>query len=221
MLSPEMASDRAAALIERARRAGADMADAVYSADSSESVSVRLGSLEDVERSESEHISLRVFSGSRSASIGSSDMSDSALDELAARAVAMARLAPEDPYSGLAPQELLSNPPFPALDLDDPAEPSPAALRAIAETAEDAARAVAAGIFERAVLHRDGEGHAAGFGRDAQVAEQSGQVRIVLFVVDDEARVDRDPRATVCDFDRMAVAAQARLGLEQKDAMPS
>ena len=142
MLSPEMASDRAAALIERARRVGADAADAVYSADASESVSVRLGSLEDVERSESEHISLRVFSGSRSASIGSSDMSDSALDELAARAVAMARLAPEDPYSGLAPLELLSKAPFPALDLDDPAEPSPAALRAIAEEAEDAARAV-------------------------------------------------------------------------------
>ena len=143
MLSPDAASDRAAALIERAARAGADAADAIYSADASESVSVRLGKLEDVERSESEHISLRVFVGSRSASIGSSDMSDSALDELAARAVAMARLAPEDPYAGLAPQELLSTAPFPALDLDDPAEPSPAALRAMAEAAEDAARAVA------------------------------------------------------------------------------
>ena len=143
MLSLEAAEIRAAALIERAARAGADAADAVYSADASESVSVRLGQLEDVERSESEHISLRVFSGSRSASIGSSDMSDSALDELAQRAVAMARLAPEDPYAGLAPHDLLSKAPFPALDLDDPAEPSPAALRAIAEAAEGAARAVA------------------------------------------------------------------------------
>ena len=142
MLSPETASDRAAALIDRARRAGADAADAVYSADASESVSVRLGNLEDVERSESEHISLRVFSGSRSASIGSSDMSDSALDELAARAVAMARAAPEDPFAGLAPQELLCKAPFPGLDLDDPAEPSPATLRSMAEAAEDAARAV-------------------------------------------------------------------------------
>ena len=48
----------AAALVDRARRAGADVADAVYIADSSESVSVRLGKLEDVERSESEHIGL-------------------------------------------------------------------------------------------------------------------------------------------------------------------
>jgi PmbA protein len=93
MLSLDAASDRASALIDRARRAGADAADAVFSADASESVSVRLGKLEDVERSESEHISLRVFAGNRSASIGSSDMSDTALDELAQRAVAMARPA--------------------------------------------------------------------------------------------------------------------------------
>ncbi len=143
MLSPDAASDRAQALIARARRAGADAADAVYSADASESVSVRLGSLEDVERSESEHISLRAFVGSRSASIGSSDMSDEALEELAARAVAMARLAPEDAYAGLAPEDMLARGQLPALDLDDPAEPSPADLRATAEQAEDAARAVA------------------------------------------------------------------------------
>ena len=142
MLTIDAARDRASALIERARRAGADAADAVYSADASESVAVRLGKLEDVERSESEHISLRVFAGSRSASIGSSDMSDAALDELAGRAVAMARLAPEDPYAGLAPQDRLARGPFPDLDLDDPASPGPADLRAQAEAAEDAARAV-------------------------------------------------------------------------------
>jgi PmbA protein len=142
MLSLDAASDRASALIDRARRAGADAADAVFSADASESVSVRLGKLEDVERSESEHISLRVFAGNRSASIGSSDMSDTALDELAQRAVAMARLAPEDPFAGLAPAELLCKGAFPELDLDDPVEPSPAALREMAEEAEHAARAV-------------------------------------------------------------------------------
>ena len=142
MLSLDAARDFAAALIDRARRAGADAADAVFSADASESVSVRLGKLEDVERSESEHISLRAFVGSRSASIGSSDLSDAALNELAARAVAMARLAPEDAYAGLAPEELLLTAPPPALDLADSAEPSPAALREIAEATEDAARAV-------------------------------------------------------------------------------
>ncbi|MBB3956355.1 TldD/PmbA family protein [Novosphingobium sediminicola] len=143
MLTTLQAQERAQALIERARKAGADAADAVYIADASESVSVRLGRLEDVERSESEHIGLRVFVGRRSASIGSSDLSDDALAELAARALAMAQGAPEDPYAGLAPEELLFKGPFPDLDLIDGGEPSPQELRALAEEAEDAARAIA------------------------------------------------------------------------------
>jgi len=68
MLSPTAAQDRAAALIDFARAAGADAADAVYSGSSSESVAVRLGNLVDVERSEAEHLDLRVFCGRRSAS---------------------------------------------------------------------------------------------------------------------------------------------------------
>lgn len=158
MLSLEAARERALALLDRARRAGADAGDAVYSADASESIQVRLGKLEDVERSESEHIGLRVFIGRRSASIGSSDLGDAALDELAARAVAMARSAPEDPYAGLAPQDLLTRGPFPALDMEDPAEPSPQALRELAEAAEDAARAVPG------VTNSEGGGASAGRG---------------------------------------------------------
>ncbi|MCK9542067.1 MAG: TldD/PmbA family protein [Novosphingobium sp.] len=142
MLSPEEARNRAAALVDRARKAGADAADAAYVADASESVHVRLGKLEDVERSEGEHIGLRVFIGRRSASIGSTDLSDGALDELAARAVAMAKAAPEDPYAVLAPADRVMHPPFPDLDLCDGAERSPQELRRIAEEAEDAARAV-------------------------------------------------------------------------------
>ncbi|MBU3991521.1 MAG: TldD/PmbA family protein [Alphaproteobacteria bacterium] len=142
MLDPSAAQERAAALVERARRAGADAADAAYIGDSSESIQVRLGKLEDVERSESEHATLRVFVGRASASIGSSDLSDAALDELAARAVAMAGSAPDDEFAGLAPEELLTKGPFPELELCDPAEPSPAMLREAAAAAEDAARAV-------------------------------------------------------------------------------
>lgn len=158
MLSLEAAQDRACALVERARRAGADAADAVYSAELSEGIQVRLGKLEDVERSESEHISLRVFIGRRSASIGSSDLGDAALDELASRAVDMARAAPEDRYAGLAPQDLLFTGAAPALDIVDSAEPSPQQLRAMAEEAEDAARAVAG------VTNSEGGSAAAGRG---------------------------------------------------------
>lgn len=156
MLTVQAAQERADALVERARRAGADAADAAYIADASESIQIRLGKLEDVERSEGEHISLRVFVGQRSASIGSSDLSESALDELAARAVDMARAAPEDRFAGLAPAELLTSGPLPELDLADPAEPSPQLLREAAEATEDAARAVAG------VTNSEGAGASAG-----------------------------------------------------------
>lgn len=134
--------ERAASLIERARRAGADAADVVYVRDASESVTVRLGRLEDVERSENEHIGLRVFVGQRSATIGSSDLSNEALAELAGRAVDMARAAPEDPYAGLAPQDRLLTAPPVELDLVDPQDLRPQDLRAMAQAAEEAARAV-------------------------------------------------------------------------------
>jgi len=173
MLTPSEATDRAHDLVMRARKAGADAADAVYSASSSESIQIRLGKLEDVERSEGEHIGLRVFVGKCSASIGSSDLSGDALDELAARAVAMARAAPEDQYAGLAPQDMLASGPFLDLDLVDPVEPGVHDLRAMAEEAEDAARAVPGvtnsegggasagqGVFALATSH----GFAAGYG---------------------------------------------------------
>lgn len=158
MLSPAEAQERCEALIARARRAGADAGDAVYLGNSSESVSVRLGALEDVERSESENIGLRVFVGGASASIGSTDLGDAALDELASRAVAMARLAPADKFAGLAPEELLLNGPAPDLELDDQAERTPAELRRLAEEAEDAARAVTG------VTNSEGGGASAGRG---------------------------------------------------------
>jgi PmbA protein len=158
MLSPAEARERCEALIERARRAGADAGDAVYLGNASESVSVRLGELEEVERSESENIGLRVFVGGASASIGSTDLGDAALDELASRAVAMARLAPADKFAGLAPEDRLLKGPFPDLDLDDATERSPAELRRLAEEAEDAARAVAG------VTNSEGGGASAGRG---------------------------------------------------------
>jgi PmbA protein len=142
MISPEAVKHRAARLVELALRAGADAAEAVASGSASETVGVRLGLLEDVERSEDEHAGVRVFIGQRSASTGGSDFSAAGLAEMAERAVAMARHAPEDPYAALAPHALLAKGPFPDLDLVDPAEPTPEALRERALETEDAARAV-------------------------------------------------------------------------------
>ena len=107
MLTHDQARDRAQDLIARALKAGADAADAIYVADASTGVQVRLGALEDVQRSEGEEIGLRVFIGRQSASASSSDLSAHALAQLADRAVAMAGQAPEDEFAGLAPEDML------------------------------------------------------------------------------------------------------------------
>ncbi len=142
MLTPDQARDRAADIVALAARAGADAADAVFAADASIDLSVRLGALEDVGRSESEELGLRVFVGRRSASVSTSDLSDDAVSALVERAVAMAREAPEDKWSGLAPQDRLMNGAPPLLDLDDGGTLTPAELRELALEAEDTARAV-------------------------------------------------------------------------------
>lgn len=161
MLSLEDAQGRAQMLVSAARKAGADAADAVYGCDASAHVSVRLGALEDVERSESESVSLRVFVGRRSASVSSTDMATETLSTLVERAIAMAREAPEDPYAGLAPADMLLRRKIGGLDIVDDHEPSAEQLRARALEAEEAARGVL-GIT-------NSEGAGAGHGR-SQVA---------------------------------------------------
>ena len=145
-------------LIRAARAAGADAADALIVGSVSASVSYRLGKLEDVERSESSDLGLRVFVGERVAFVSSTDLSTRALDELPERAVAMAKLAPEDKYAGLAPADRLARS-FPALDIEDALEPSPDLLIERARAVEGAAMAVP-GIT-------NSEGGGASFGRSA------------------------------------------------------
>lgn len=143
MLLPDESRAAAERLVEDAVRAGADSADAIYVSSHSTNVQVRLGELDHVSRSEGEDIGLRVFLGSRSASVSSSDLSAHALAELVSRALAMAAEAPEDPFAGLAPQEMLARSPLPDLDSVDEREPDPAELRRMALEAEGAARSVA------------------------------------------------------------------------------
>lgn len=142
MLTLDQAIDRTTDITAAARKAGADAADALYYCDASTSVDVRLGALEDVQRAEGEEIGLRVFVGHRSASVSTSDFEPERLTALVARAVAMAREAPEDRYAGLAPEDMLLKGDAPDLDLDDHSDVDPAALRAAALACEDAARAV-------------------------------------------------------------------------------
>jgi PmbA protein len=145
-------------LLEAAKKAGADAADALHVEGVSSSVSYRMGKLEDVERAESYDVGLRVFVGQKVAFISSTDFSADALAALPGRAVQMARLAPEDKFAGLAPADRLART-FPALDLEDAAEPSAELLIERARGVEAAALAV------RGVTNSEGGG--ASFSRSA------------------------------------------------------
>ena len=138
-----MTADLLHDIVRASLRAGADAAEAVHAERQALSVGVRLGALEEVEREEARDLGLRVFVGSRQAVVSASDFSPAARERLVERAVAMARLAPEDPYAGLAPRDRLANNGGAArLDVFDPSEPSAQALEERALAAEDAARAV-------------------------------------------------------------------------------
>jgi PmbA protein len=128
-------------LVARAKKAGADAAEAVSSEIITLSTRLRLGATEKLERAESSDLSLRVFVGKRGATVSTSDRSPQALAELVERAMAMARTVPEDPYAGLAEAGDIARD-LPDLDLWDPTEPSAEHMLDLARRAEDSARAV-------------------------------------------------------------------------------
>jgi PmbA protein len=133
--------DRLSDLIARARTAGADAADALLVAGTSLSVARRLGKTEHVERSEGQDLGLRVFVGKQAAIVSATSIDPAGFAALVERAVAMAKVVPEDPYAGLADT---AAPPEPDafLDMSDPSEPSAEDLIARAAIAEDATLAI-------------------------------------------------------------------------------
>jgi PmbA protein len=134
-------AERAERLVKAARAAGADAADAVALRSISLSIEVRDGAVEESERAEGDDIGLRVLVGRRQAVVSTNDLSGDGTAQLASRAVAMARVAPEDKYAGLADASLLAHN-FPDLDLIDPDLPDVGELEAMARAAEAAAQAV-------------------------------------------------------------------------------
>ncbi|MCA1403620.1 TldD/PmbA family protein [Ensifer sp. IC3342] len=155
MIDSAALEKQAAELVELARRAGADAADAVVVRGRSRSVSVRLGKVEATEASESDDFSLRVFVGRRVASVSANPGFD--LRVLAERAVAMAKASPEDPYASLADSGRLATS-YPDLDLFDGSEVSTEMLTEAALAAEEAALAVSG------VTNSSGAGASAGMG---------------------------------------------------------
>lgn len=168
-------SDLSHALIEAARKAGAEAADALAVSGTALSIEIRKGALEQAERSEGVDIGLRVLMGRRQACVSASDTSDATITALAERAVAMAREAPEDATAGLAePGELAKAWDLGALDLADPAgEPGAAVLEASARAVEAAAldfvgitQVEAAASYSQRQLHMAAtNGFSGGYGR--------------------------------------------------------
>jgi PmbA protein len=144
-------------LVEAARHAGADAADAVAVRGISQSVEVREGSVEESERSEGDNVGLRVFVGRRQAVVSTNDLSGEGVNNLAERAVAMARVAPEDRFAGLAEPELLARD-IPDLDLLDPELPNVEQLEQMARSAESA------GLEVKGVSKSGGASASAGIG---------------------------------------------------------
>jgi PmbA protein len=169
-------ADLTHAMLAAATAAGADAADAVAVNGTSVSIDVLNGKLEHAERSEGIDIGLRVLMGKRQAIVSSSDINPATLAEMAARAVAMAKEAPEDPTTGLADaDDLATHWDIESLDLIDPTpEPAAAALEDAARRAEAAALAVrgvsqvqsaSAGYGQRQVYLAASNGFAGGYGR--------------------------------------------------------
>ncbi len=129
-------------LIARARKAGADAADAVAVSSTSLSVSHRLGKAEGVERAEATDLGLRVFLGKRQAIASTTDFSPAGLKRTIEQAISMVKVAPDDPWCGLADEKDLARE-IVDLDIAGAGEPDPLTLTALAAEAEDAARAIA------------------------------------------------------------------------------
>ncbi|MEM7425376.1 MAG: TldD/PmbA family protein [Pseudomonadota bacterium] len=130
--------DIAGRALDFAMQAGADAADVVVVGGHALSARVRLGALEGVERSEDRDLGLRVFSGKSHAIVATCELDDASLRKSADLCLEMAKVAPEDPFDGLA-ESVGSGGPAESLDLFDSTSPSAADLEADAQAAEAAA----------------------------------------------------------------------------------
>lgn len=134
--------DLIADLVKHARSAGADAADAVFVSSTAVGAGVRNGVTEELERSETTDLGLRVFVGRKNAIVSTTTPDRAKFGSLVEQALAMARVLPDDQYAGLAPNALTGTFDTNALELADPAEPDTAALLERARAGEEAALAI-------------------------------------------------------------------------------
>ena len=126
-------------VLDLAMKAGADGVDATLVKGTGTSMQVRLGKLESVEQADDYQLGLRVFAGQKSAMVSTSKLDKDSVSLLVERAMAMAKVAPDDPYARLA-KDTEQAKSFPDIDCFDATELTPQTLQDMAAACEDAAR---------------------------------------------------------------------------------
>jgi PmbA protein len=127
-------------VVERARKAGADVAEARTNAGWELTVRVRLGQPELVQEAGHRSLALRVMKEQRVALTSTSDLTPAGIAHAISDAMELVELSEVDPFAGPAPADQLASPPHPDLDLYDPAVEGVDADRAL-ELATRAERA--------------------------------------------------------------------------------
>ena len=105
MATPQLSTEPleiASRLLEQARAAGADQADAVAVSSTNASTTVRKQQIENISESTTRSVGLRVILDGRQATVSTSDVSDAAFAEIVETALELARVSEPDPYAGLA-----------------------------------------------------------------------------------------------------------------------
>jgi len=128
-------------IVARARRGGADIAEAVVREGSELSVRVRLGQVEMIREASSRTAALRVMRDGHVAVTSTSDLTDGGLARFASDALGLLEASERDPFAGPADPDLVVQGPFEDLDVFDlaVAQLEPAVVSEMALRAERAA----------------------------------------------------------------------------------
>jgi PmbA protein len=129
-------------VVARARKGGADVAEAIARSGSELSTKVRMGEPELVEEAAHRSLGMRVIKDRRVALTSTSDLTPRGLDRFIADTIELVEIAQEDPFAGPADPELIARDAGPDLELYDPAggEVNAAEALALAQRGEQAAR---------------------------------------------------------------------------------
>jgi len=95
-------------LLKQAKQQGATAAEAVVNASQGLSVDVRMNSLETIEHTTDQGLSLTVYFGQKKGSASTTDLSPKAIQDSLQAACHIAKYTSEDQYAGLADKELMA-----------------------------------------------------------------------------------------------------------------